>query len=92
MTLPAATIADKDRKRLLSIAINALTNERASSSASTLLSELSRATIVPNDSVPTHVVIMHREIEIRDNIHNTSRRVTIAILEKKRTLPGPFQS
>jgi regulator of nucleoside diphosphate kinase len=77
MTLPAVTITDIDRERLISTAADAFSDERASPSASLLLSEISRATVVSSGCVSSDVVIMHREIEIRDNIHMIKRRLKL---------------
>jgi regulator of nucleoside diphosphate kinase len=81
MKLPPITIAKSDRDRLISIATVALGSERASPAASMLLSEIGRATIVVQDSLPPQVVAVHSEVEIRDNVTNTKRRLRLVYPE-----------
>jgi regulator of nucleoside diphosphate kinase len=46
-----------------------------------LLSEIGRATIVVQDSLPPQVVAVHSEVEIRDNVTNTKRRLRLVYPE-----------
>jgi regulator of nucleoside diphosphate kinase len=46
-----------------------------------LLSEVGRATIVAQDSLPPQVVAVHSEVEIHDNVTNTNRRLRLVYPE-----------
>jgi regulator of nucleoside diphosphate kinase len=46
-----------------------------------LLSEVRRARIVAEDSLPAQVVAVQSEVEVRDNITNTSRRLRLVCPE-----------
>lgn len=81
MKLPPIMIAKDDRDRLMSIATAALESERATPVAAMLLSEVGRATIVAQDSLPSQVVAVHAEVEIHDNITNTNRRLRLVYPE-----------
>jgi transcription elongation GreA/GreB family factor len=82
MFLPTIVIGNAERERLVSAAKNALTRARPAPGASTLLSEIARARIVPNKLLPTDVVAMHRQIEIQDDVRKTKRRVVSSIRAK----------
>jgi regulator of nucleoside diphosphate kinase len=75
--LPEVTIASADRRRLVSIATAALVSERDGVAASMLLSEIARATVVSRECLPSNVVDMDCEVEVRDNIDETTRRLRI---------------
>lgn len=75
MTLPSISIGKTDRERLVSLATDALMQERPAPAASMLLMEISRARIVSGKFLPTNVVAMHRPIEILDNIKKIKRRL-----------------
>lgn len=77
MTLPAITIGKADRQRLISLAKDALSQPRPMPAASILLGEVARAKIVSNKFLPTDVVAMHRQIEIRDNVTNGTKRLRL---------------
>jgi regulator of nucleoside diphosphate kinase len=75
--LPEVTITSTDRRRLVAIATAALVSERDGVAASMLLSEIARATVVPQDCLPSNVVDMGCEVEVRDNIDATTRQLRI---------------
>jgi regulator of nucleoside diphosphate kinase len=77
MTLPSIVISKEDRDRLMSVATSALTGNRTTTAASTLLSEIGRANILAGNSVPQDVVRMGSEVEIRDDIRQTCSRVRL---------------
>lgn len=77
MRLPAITVSEADRDKLVSVAIAALHNVRPVYAALMLLSEVSRATVVGEDSMPEGVVSLHSDVEIRDNIANSVRRIRL---------------
>jgi regulator of nucleoside diphosphate kinase len=76
-TLPDITITTTDRERLVSIATAALPSRFDGVAASMLLSEIARAAIVPPEALPSNVVGMGCEVEIRDNIKGTHEYVRI---------------
>jgi regulator of nucleoside diphosphate kinase len=82
MKLPPITIAKAERDRLVSIATAALGSERPNVAASMLLSEVSRATIVAQGSLPPQVVAVHSEVDIHDKITNTKRRLRLVYPEE----------
>jgi regulator of nucleoside diphosphate kinase len=75
--LPDVTITSEDRERLLSLATAALPSRRDGVAASMLLGEIGRATIVPSESLPPDVVGMDCDVEVRDNIKNTTEHLRI---------------
>jgi regulator of nucleoside diphosphate kinase len=75
MKLPAITISGKDRERLISVAAAAMSSVRPVHGASMLLSEIGRATVV--ESLPKGVVTVHSDVELRDNVHKTVKRVRL---------------
>ena len=81
MALPPITIAKDDRDRLVSIAKAALGSEGDNLAASTLLSEVGRAKIVVQGALPSEVVAMNVEVEIRDNITKTNKRLRLVYPE-----------
>jgi len=78
MPLPTIVIGKIDRQRLVSVAKDALRSARPAPAASTLLSEIARARTVSKKFLPTNVVAMHRQVEIRDNI--TSRKTRLRLI------------
>jgi regulator of nucleoside diphosphate kinase len=77
MNLPTIVIGKTDRERLMSAAKNALTHARPVPGAVTLLGEIARARTVSNKLLPTDVVAMHRQIEIKDNVRKTKRQLCL---------------
>jgi regulator of nucleoside diphosphate kinase len=75
--LPDVTITSDDRERLLSLATAALPSRRDGVAASMLLGEIGRATIVPAESLPPNVVGMDCDVDIRNNITNTTEHLRI---------------
>jgi regulator of nucleoside diphosphate kinase len=57
--LPPVTLSETDQERLVAVATSALADRRLSPAASNLLREVYRATIVPDDQLPTNVVAVH---------------------------------
>jgi regulator of nucleoside diphosphate kinase len=88
MTLPPITIAKADRDRLVSIAATALRSERDTLAASTLLSQVGRAQVVVPGALPPQVVTVNSDVEIHDNITNTSRWVRLVYPEDATTDPN----
>jgi regulator of nucleoside diphosphate kinase len=84
MPLPQIAIARADRDRLMSIATVALGSRGPTLAASTLLSELCRARIVQG-TLPPHVVAVNSEVEIRDNVTNTDKRLRLVYPEDAET-------
>jgi regulator of nucleoside diphosphate kinase len=64
----------------MSIATAELGRQGTTLAASTLLSEVCRARIVQG-SLPAHVVAVNSEVEIRDNVTNTDRRLRLVYPE-----------
>jgi regulator of nucleoside diphosphate kinase len=77
--LPPVTISKVDRTRLVSIATAALTDRWRSVTASNLLRELQRATVVPDAQLPANVVAIHSRVHLRDNITGTDSRITLVL-------------
>jgi regulator of nucleoside diphosphate kinase len=78
MAIPAVKLTKADRDRLVSTAVAALEHEqRPSSAAAMLLSEISRATIIDSDFPLPDVVAPHRNVEIHDNIANVKKRLQL---------------
>lgn len=77
MTLPPIVISTTDREKLVSIARSAMITERAAPTASNLLSEISRATVLEKDAAPQNVVMMGSEVEVHDDIRNSCSRVRL---------------
>jgi hypothetical protein len=75
--LPAVTITNKSRQRLVAIAKAALASEHDGRGASMLLSEIARATVVQPGNLPPNVVDMNCEVDVRDNIKQTTDRLRI---------------
>lgn len=73
MKRPAITISEEDRERLISVATAKMSSARPVRGASMLLSEIGRATVV--ESLPKGVVTVHSDVELRDNVHKTVKRV-----------------
>ncbi len=77
MTLPPVVISEGDRERLVPVAMSALRSDRPAPSASNLLGELARATILEKDAVPQNVVVMGSEVETHDDIRKTRARLRL---------------
>lgn len=71
---PALIISDVDRERLSRLALAAM--DRTPEIADELLSEMERATVVDQDSIPTNVVRMGSTVEFKSN-DGRHRRVTL---------------
>src|SRR4051794_22130223 len=87
--LPDITITTTDRQRLVSIATAALPSPFDGVAASMLLSEIARAEVVPPEALPSNVVRMGCEVEIRDNIKGTHEYVRIVFPGEE---PGDAQA
>jgi regulator of nucleoside diphosphate kinase len=74
---PEVTITTTDRRRLVSVATEALASRRDGVAASMLLSKIAEATIVTPDLLPTTVVALGCEVEVRDNIGDTTEHLRI---------------
>jgi regulator of nucleoside diphosphate kinase len=79
MTLPPITISEADREKLYAVATSALANSRRAAAASNVLREIHRATIVPNDQLPPNVVAVNSQVDVRDNIAGTNRRIVVVL-------------
>lgn len=73
MSLPGITMTDTDHERLRAVAIAALGHDRPGIAASMLLGEVSRAVVVPRESLSPDVVVMDSTVEIRDDTTKTNR-------------------
>jgi regulator of nucleoside diphosphate kinase len=62
---------------LVSVATSALSSDRVASTASNLLSEVSRATVLARDAVPRNVVVMGSIVEVHDDIRKTRAQVRV---------------
>lgn len=71
---PALIISDVDRERLSRLALAAM--DRTPEIADELLSEMERATVVDEDSIPTNVVRMGSTVEFKSN-DGRHRRLTL---------------
>ena len=77
MPLPTIMIGKIDRQRLVSVAKDVLRSARPVPAASTLLREIARAGTMAKKFLPTNVVAMHRQVEIRDNITESKKRLRL---------------
>jgi regulator of nucleoside diphosphate kinase len=74
---PEITITTADRRRLVSLATAALADRRDGVAASMLLSKIAEAAVVTPDLLPSTVVAMESEVEVRDNIKETTEHLRI---------------
>jgi regulator of nucleoside diphosphate kinase len=88
VTLPPVIISETDRENLYAIATSALTNSRMAPAASNVLREIYRATIVPNDQLPTNVVAVNSCVDVRDNVAGTNRRIVLALPDETSCEPN----
>jgi regulator of nucleoside diphosphate kinase len=79
VTLPPVIISETDREDLYDVATSALTNSRMAPAASNVLREIYRATIVPNDQLPTNVVAVNSCVDVRDNVAGANRRIVLVL-------------
>jgi regulator of nucleoside diphosphate kinase len=79
VTLPPVIISEADQNKLYAVATSALTNIRVASAASNVLREISRATVVPDDQLPTNVVAVHSYVDVRDNVLGANRRIVLVL-------------
>jgi regulator of nucleoside diphosphate kinase len=86
--LPPITISETDRERLVAVATSALTDRCVSPAASILLREICRATIVPDDHLPTNVVAVHSHVDVHDNLTGTNRRIILIFPDDTCTKPN----
>jgi regulator of nucleoside diphosphate kinase len=87
-TLPPVIISETDREDLYALATSALTNGRMAPAASNVLREIYRATIVPNDQVPTNVVAVNSCVDVRDNVAGANRRIVLVLPGETSTKPN----
>src|SRR6185437_1996831 len=80
MTLPAITISERDRERLMSVATAAISGVRPAQGASMLLSEIGRAAVI--DSLPKGVVSVHSDVEFQDNVDKVVERTRLVYPEE----------
>jgi regulator of nucleoside diphosphate kinase len=85
VTLPPVIISETDRENLYAVAISALTNGRMAPAASNMLREIFRATVVPNDQLPTNVVAVNSCVDVRDNIAGTNRQIVLVLPDETST-------
>lgn len=83
-TLPEVTMTSTDRRRLVALATAALPSERDGVAASMLLSEIARATVVSEATLPSNVVIIGRKVEVRDNIKGCNKYLRIVFPGEER--------
>ena len=88
VTLPPVIISETDRENLYAIATSALTNSRMAPAASNVLREIYRATIVPNDQLPTNVVAVNSCVDVRDNVAGANRRIVLALPDETSCEPN----
>ncbi|MEH2571821.1 GreA/GreB family elongation factor [Bradyrhizobium sp. AZCC 1708] len=77
--LPPVIISETDREDLYAVATSALTNSRMAPAASNVVREIYRATIVPNDQLPTNVVAINSCVDVRDNVAGANRRMVLVL-------------
>jgi regulator of nucleoside diphosphate kinase len=88
VTLPPVIISESDREDLYAVATSALTNSRMAPVASNVLREIYRATIVPNDQLPTNVVAVNSCVDVRDNVAGANRRIVLVLPGETSTKPN----
>jgi regulator of nucleoside diphosphate kinase len=88
VTLPPVIISETDREDLYAVATSALTNSRMAPAASNVLREIYRATIVPNDQLPTNVVAVNSCVDVRDNVAGANRRIVLVLPGETSTKPN----
>ena len=86
--LPPVTISETDRERLVSVATAALTDRRMSPTASNLLREVYRATIVPDVQLPANVVAVHSRVDVHDNLTGTNSQIILVLPDEPCTKPN----
>jgi regulator of nucleoside diphosphate kinase len=88
VTLPPVIISETDREDLYAVATSALTNSLMAPAASNVLREIYRATIVPNDQLPTNVVAVNSYVDVRDNVVGANRRIVLVLPGETSTKPN----
>jgi regulator of nucleoside diphosphate kinase len=88
VTLPPVIISETDRENLYAVATSALTNSLMAPAASNVLREIYRATIVPNDQLPTNVVAVNSCVDVRDNVAGANRRIVLVLPGETSTKPN----
>jgi regulator of nucleoside diphosphate kinase len=88
VTLPPVLISEADREKLYAIATSALTNDRLAPAASNVLREIHRATVVPNDQLPTNVVAVNSCVDVRDNVAGASSRIVLSLPDETSCKPN----
>jgi regulator of nucleoside diphosphate kinase len=88
VTLPPVIISEADRKKLYAVATSALTNSRVAPTASNVLREIYRATIVPNDRIPANVVGINSYVAVRDNVAGANRQIVLVLPDETSTQPN----
>jgi len=88
VTLPPVNISETDREDLYAVATSALTNSLMAPAASNVLREIYRASIVPNDQLPTNVVAVNSCVDVRDNVAGANRRIVLVLPGETSTKPN----
>jgi regulator of nucleoside diphosphate kinase len=88
VTLPPVIISETDREDLYAVATSALKNSLMAPAASNVLREIYRATIVPNDQLPTNVVAVNSCVDVRDNVAGANRRIVLVLPGETSTKPN----
>jgi regulator of nucleoside diphosphate kinase len=88
VTLPPVIISETDREDLYAVATSALTNSLMAPAASNVLREIYRASIVPNDQLPTNVVAVNSCVDVRDNVAGANRRIVLVLPGETSTKPN----
>jgi len=86
--LPPVIFSETDRERLVSVATAALTDRRVSPAASNLLREICRASIVPDDQLPTNVVAVHSHVDVHDNLTGANSQIVLVFPDEKCAKPN----
>jgi regulator of nucleoside diphosphate kinase len=69
---------------LVALATAALPSERDGIAASMLLSEIARATVVSEATLPSNVVVIGRKVEVRGNVKGTNKCLRIVFPGEER--------
>jgi len=86
--LPPVTFSETDQERLVAVATPALADRRVSPAASNLLREVYRATIVPDEQLPTNVVAVHSCVDVHDNLTGANNQIILVFPDETHTTPA----
>ena len=75
------------KKELVVVATSALADRYVLPAASNLLREVYRATIVPDDQLPTNVVAVHSCVDVHDNLAGTNSEIVLVFPDEAHTTP-----